>query len=70
VTLGGASGGREIITGCPRELVRAIWPVVDAALLLKRGLPPVAGGSLDQSASFLTAANFLLARLDAGDPES
>lgn len=54
---GHCKGGSIEITSCPHRLVTR--PVADLAMmerLMESGLPPVAGGSLDQPASFLTAA--------------
>lgn len=49
------------ITGCPLELVtRDVWQVIEFAELFEKGLPPVAGGVLDQTKSFLEAAMFAL----------
>lgn len=49
------------ITQCPLEIVTAdIWEVIDmASLYLDHGLPPVAGGQLDQTQGFLEAARFI-----------
>lgn len=47
-----------MVTGCPLAAVPGtVWQVLDAAVLLGKGLPPVGGGLLDQSAAFLAAAN-------------
>lgn len=35
------------------------WDAVEAADMLAKGLPPTAGGTLDQAAVFLTAARFI-----------
>jgi hypothetical protein len=39
----------------------ATWQAMDLAALYKRGLPPVAGGVLDQAQSFLDAADLIWA---------
>jgi len=48
--------GRIIIDCCPLELVtNDIWEVMEYAQLYEKGLPPVAGGALDQAQIFLDA---------------
>ena len=52
--------GRFEIDSCPKRIVTAnTWAVIEAAELYEKGLPPVAGGQLDQTASFLSAARFV-----------
>jgi hypothetical protein len=47
---------------CPRELVTGdVWDVIEAADLFAKGLPPMAGGTRDQAAAFLTAARIVWA---------
>ena len=36
-----------------------VWDAIEAAELLGKGLPPVAGGLLDQTNKFLSAARFI-----------
>ena len=36
-----------------------MWELIQLAKLTEKGLPPVAGGSLDQSHQFLEACTFL-----------
>ena len=38
---------------------RDLWTVIQMADLYAKGLPPVAGGSLDQSQQFVDAAAFI-----------
>ena len=53
--------GRLEIDFCPLEFIDdEIWETLESAhLYLEHGLPPVAGGQLDQSQAFLTAARFI-----------
>lgn len=57
------------LTSCARRKVpRGIWPVLKFAELMDKGLPPVAGGVLDQDAWFVAAYGFVLSeksRLEA-----
>jgi hypothetical protein len=49
--------GRLQIESCPLELVTPdVWEVVELAEFYEKGLPPVAGGVLDQAAAFIEAA--------------
>lgn len=51
----GGSGFTEI-TGCPqRELTHDIFELAEFSELYSKGLPPVAGGALDQTKSFVDA---------------
>ena len=36
-----------------------VWEVIEYAGLYEKGLPPVAGGALDQAKCFLEAATFI-----------
>jgi hypothetical protein len=45
--------------GCPNEYVRELSPAIRMADLFAKGLPPIAGGTLDQSVSFLEFARLL-----------
>ncbi len=36
-----------------------IWQVITLAGLYEKGLPPVAGGALDQAVAFIAAAEFI-----------
>ena len=48
------------ITGCPAEMIgRDIWEAIEYACLYEKGLPPIAGGALDQAKSFLIAASII-----------
>jgi hypothetical protein len=52
--------GRTEIACCPLELVTSdVWQVIRYAELYKKGLPPIAGGVLDQAQSFVEAATFI-----------
>jgi len=52
--------GRFEIATCPLELITSdIWNAIEFAGLYKRGLPPIAGGSLAQTKSFNDAAGFI-----------
>lgn len=51
--------GMVRITGCPNEYCLSIAPLVSLAELFKKGIPPVAGGVLDQSVWFVEAARIL-----------
>lgn len=52
--------GRVDVTGCPRaDLPPIVWDLLTYADLYRKGLPPVAGGALDQAAAFVEAARFI-----------
>jgi hypothetical protein len=51
--------GRIAIQGCPKQYCREIVPSISLIDLFQKGLPPVAGGTLDQSVWFLEAAKIL-----------
>ena len=45
---------------CPLEYVTEdVWEVIRFAELFERGLPPVAGGVLDQAVTFVEAVNLI-----------
>jgi len=47
---------------CPLEYVKdEVWTVIECADLLKKGLPPVGAGMLDQAQVFIEAARFIWA---------
>lgn len=53
------------VTACPLTVLPPeVWEVLDLAETFRRGLPPVAGGVLDQSAWFVAAARFVWAEQD------
>jgi hypothetical protein len=53
--------GRFAVQQCPLEFVDdEIWDLVRYADLMTKGLTPVSGGLLDQSASFVKAAHFVI----------
>jgi hypothetical protein len=45
--------------GCPNKYCSSIVPTVELIDLFDKGLAPIDGGVLNQSASFLHAAKFL-----------
>lgn len=51
--------GMVKIEGCPQTYIRQVIPVVKLKELFNQGLPPVAGGVLDQSAWFMEACKIL-----------
>jgi hypothetical protein len=50
--------GTFAIDGCPNAFCRSIVNSIDLIDMLGKGMPPVAGGMLDQSVSFIHAAHF------------
>lgn len=46
------------ISGCPNSYCRSVISTIDLIELFEKGLPPVSGGVLNQSASFLNAAKY------------
>lgn len=56
--------GKMRITRCPLEYVTPdVLDVIRCAELYEKGLPPVAGGSLDQTRWFVCAADFIFKEL-------
>lgn len=52
--------GMMTITQCPLTFVTEdVWQVIELAELYEKGLPPVAGGALDQAKMFVEAARFI-----------
>ncbi len=49
--------GHELLAGCPLDVVGpSVWPVLEACeVFASSGLPPVAGGMLDQTQCFVDA---------------
>lgn len=47
------------IVGCPNEICSELAPAIEIINLFHEGIPPIAGGSLDQTPSFLEAARQL-----------
>ena len=45
--------GYFAIAGCPNAYVRRLLPALRLADMYEKGLPPIAGGTLDQAASFI-----------------
>lgn len=54
--------GQIEVTQCPQlEITADVMQAVELAELMRHGLPPVAGGSLDQAAVFVEAARMIWA---------
>ena len=51
--------GNVNVAGCPNRYCREVSQVVRLGYLFAKGLPPVAGGVLDQSAWFIQAVGIL-----------
>ena len=52
--------GTLTIECCPLEYITEdAWEVIRYAELYEKGLPPVAGGALDQARCFVEAASFI-----------
>jgi len=52
--------GKIRITGCPLEMIPPdVWEVIQYAELYEKGLPPIAGGVLDQAKNFIEACRFI-----------
>jgi len=51
--------GRIKIEGCPQQFCKEIVQSVQLIDLFEKGLPPIAGGTLDQSVWFLEAVKVL-----------
>ena len=48
------------ITCCPLDMITAdVWEIIQMADFYQKGLPPVAGGVLDQAKNFNDAAMFV-----------
>ena len=59
------SGQQVTIEGCPQRWIGGeVLEFIRAAELTRKGLPPVAGGQLDQTASFCEAYRHWLAERD------
>ena len=53
--------GNIDITECPLNLITAdVWQAIRFAELYEKGLPPVAGGAMDQAKVFVDAAQFIM----------
>jgi len=53
--------GAITITNCPLMLVTSdVWEIIALTELFEKGLPPVAGGTLDQAKIFVEAARFIM----------
>lgn len=46
------------IQGCPTEFAASVFNTVRVIEFFQKGMPPIQGGVLDQSASFLRAVSF------------
>ena len=54
--------GEISVTTCPLDYAdRRTWTLLELTDLYERGLPPVAGGALDQATTFIEAARFVRA---------
>jgi len=51
--------GSWVLDGCPNQYCSELVQFVSMADLFAEGLPPIAGGSLDQAASFVDAVRTL-----------
>ena len=48
------------VTRCPLdEVTQDVWDALDYADLYEKGLPPIAGGALDQAYAFTQACSFI-----------
>jgi len=47
--------GSISLVGCPNELCRSLYSTVQLIDLFRKGVMPIAGGVLDQSAWFISA---------------
>lgn len=53
------TGGIDI-TDCPLNLITSdVWEIIALADLFEKGLPPVAGGALEQAKIFVETARFV-----------
>jgi len=50
--------GHFEIDGCPNEFCSSVVDSLDVFDLWEKGMPPIVGGTLDQSVSFVRAAKF------------
>lgn len=56
------NAGRIEIRQCPLELITPdVWDTLHYAALYEKGLPPLAGGSLDQAYNFTQSARIIWA---------
>ncbi len=46
------------VNGCPNRFCSSVIPAIELFELFEKGLPPVSGGVLNQSAEFLNAVRF------------
>lgn len=51
--------GSVVIRGCPSVYCGSVATAIGLVDLFEKGLPPVAGGALDQSVSFIEATRIL-----------
>lgn len=49
------------MTDCPAEYVGGFWEVIEYAELFEKGLPPIAGGAMDQTRWFVSACRLIWA---------
>jgi len=51
-------GGSFDLEGCPNRFCSSVVNAIDLIELFAKGLPPISGGVLDQSANFIHAARY------------
>jgi len=57
--------GRIEITGCPLGIITLeSWEFITFAKLYEKGLPPIAGGSLDQAKGFVNGCSFVFNEIE------
>ncbi len=53
--------GKIDITECPLNIITEdVWQIIRFAELYENGLPPIAGGALDQAKVFIDASQFVM----------
>ncbi|MGA1979457.1 MAG: hypothetical protein ABSG99_02675 [Sedimentisphaerales bacterium] len=53
--------GQIDVTECPLDLITEdVWQAMQLAELYEKGLPPIAGGAIDQAKIFIDAAQFIM----------
>ena len=58
--------GYTLITCCPQKFIdRDVREFIQLAELCAKGLPPVLGGSLDQTAAFLDGYHYYQSKIDS-----
>lgn len=54
--------GCIVVSGCPNKFCASISSTIPLIDLFNKGLPPISGGALDQSASFIAASQYFSAQ--------